>query len=58
MADNPIIYLDSKKVNMSAVPKVVGSFLASIVKRIQTMNFFLLWTDDLICFRLKGDKKA
>ncbi len=56
MVDNPIIYLDSKKVNMCATPKVVGSFLSSIVKRIQTMNFFLLWTDDLICFRLRESK--
>jgi len=56
MADNPIIYLDSKKVNMSANPKVVGSFVSSLVKRVQTMNFFLVWSDDLITFRLKEVK--
>lgn len=51
-ADNPIIYLDPKKVNMSSIPKIVGQLIGSLVKRVQTMPFFLLWSDFLIAFRL------
>lgn len=41
---------------MNSAPKVVGQLIGSLVKRVQTMSFFLLWSDYLIAFRLEETK--
>lgn len=52
-ADNPIIFLDSSKINMEGPPKIVSQYINSIIKRAESLPFFLVWGEDLLHYRLK-----
>jgi hypothetical protein len=41
---------------MKSAPKTITQLLASILKRMRSMPFFLLWSADLISFRVEQSK--
>ena len=50
--------MDSSKIHMGAAPKTVNSLISSIVKRITSKDFFLVWSAGMMCFRKSSDGKV
>jgi len=43
-SDMPLIFLDSTKVNMSSPSKTVIAYISSMLKKVETFPFFLVWS--------------